>query len=368
MPNPYYDPTYNPYSQSVLIGTGILFLLLPIFSVGLRFYARFKSWAQLGIDDWIAVASMFICIALSITQIIATTKGGLGGHQELINGQAAHTTQLYVYEKTKYAYQLLGTIGLWVIKLSVLLFYRRIFSISAFRTANNVFLGLTVAWGIAFTLVVAFQCLPVSNIWNKFEIEYGNSCIQVQPFYLALAISDVLLDVSICIMPIQHVRRLQMPLRQRIAVASIFLLGSIVVAIGITRAIIFGWVISFTTNEPLVYFSDITWYTAGTLFWHLAENEVGLLGCCLPTYAPLFKSLLQKRKTSGVSPGSAGWKLNKRTHHSSYHQHPQDETALTGRALSDQASVGTFEGHVLELIPNNRIRINKEFHVEASMV
>ncbi|KAI1660725.1 hypothetical protein F4813DRAFT_348153 [Daldinia decipiens] len=294
MSNPYFNPNYNPYSQPVLIGTGILFIFIPILSVGFRFYARSISSAKLGIDDWITIPSMVICIVLSIIQIIATTVGGLGTHQILVNGQIVHTEQLYVFEKTRYAYQLLGTIGLWVIKLSVLLFYRRIFSIRAFRMVNNVFIGLTTAWGIAFTFMVAFQCVPVSTFWDKFEIEYGAACIKVQPFYLSLAISDLILDASIFVIPMPHVHRLKMPWKQKIAVAGIFLLGSVVVAIGITRAVIFGWVISFTTAQPVVYFSDITWYTSGTLFWHLVENVVGLLGCCLPIYAPVFKRLTQK--------------------------------------------------------------------------
>lgn len=143
-----------------------------------------------------------------------------------MNGVVSHTTQLYIYEKTKYTYQLLGTIGLWVVKLSILLFFRRIFSVQAFRSVNNIFIGITVAWGIAFTFTVAFQCTPVSTIWNKFEMEYTANCVQVHPFYLFLAISDLILDISIYFLPIPHVWQLQLPLRQKFAVGGIFLLGS----------------------------------------------------------------------------------------------------------------------------------------------
>lgn len=70
MSNPYFDPAYNPYPPSVLIGTGIFFIILSLTSVGLRFYSRFLSSAHLGIDDWMTLPSLFICIIMSITQII----------------------------------------------------------------------------------------------------------------------------------------------------------------------------------------------------------------------------------------------------------------------------------------------------------
>ncbi|RYP70638.1 hypothetical protein DL771_005351 [Monosporascus sp. 5C6A] len=201
MDNPYLDPSYNPYPPSVLIGTAIFFLILPIISVGLRFYSR---------------------------------------------------------SKTRYTYQVVGTAGLCIIKLSVLLFYRRIFTIGTFRLVNNALIGVTIAWGIAFTVTTAFQCAPVSSIWDEIEVGFSTACVQVRPYYFSFAISDIILDVLIYVLPIPHLWQLHMPMREKLAVVGIFLLGSIVIAISITRAIVFKWVISFVTDQPLVYFPSIT--------------------------------------------------------------------------------------------------------------
>ncbi|CAJ2507426.1 Uu.00g086120.m01.CDS01 [Anthostomella pinea] len=366
MANPYFNPDYNPYTQSVLIGTAILFMIVPICAVGLRFYSRSISWAKLGIDDWFTIPSMIICVALSIVQLIATTVGGLGAHQPLVNGELVHSQQLYVYEKTRYAYEIVGTIGLCVIKLSVLLFYRRIFAIRAARLVNNVFIGLTAAWGISFTFAVAFQCTPVSTLWEKFEYEYEPYCVQVFPLYFGHAISDLILDVFIFILPIPHLWSLKMPQRQKLAVGGIFLLGAIVVAIGITRTLIFHWVIDFATVQPMSWFYDTTWYSAGVLFWHIAENVVGLLGCCLPSYAPLFKNILHKQKTLGASSGASSSGLGaskKRGYPSPYHERLEDEESLTRiRAAAD----GGSEEHALGIVPERRILVNREFRLETS--
>jgi hypothetical protein len=159
---------------------------------------------------------------------LAATAGGLGGHQQLdANGEPGHTPQLTIYEKTRYAYEVIGAAGLTLIKLSVLFFFRRIFRVRAFIIANNIVIGLTVAWGISYTFALAFQCVPVSTLWDKLESEYGNHCVMVLPFYLSFAFSDLILDVIIFILPIPHLWNLVMPTRQKVGVATIFLLGSL---------------------------------------------------------------------------------------------------------------------------------------------
>ncbi len=70
MANPYYQPNYNPYPSSVLIGTGILFIIVPVAAVSLRFYARLTTTARLGIDDWLALPAVLLCVAIAIVQII----------------------------------------------------------------------------------------------------------------------------------------------------------------------------------------------------------------------------------------------------------------------------------------------------------
>lgn len=163
----------------------------------------------------------------SLLTIIATTAGGLGSHRSLKNGEHENAQRLSVYEKTKYSDQVLGTLGLWMTKISVLLFYRRLFSVPGFRRINNAFIVTTVAWGLAFTLAFAFQCIPVSTIWEKPEPEYGNLCLELRPFYLSLAISDLILDVLVLMLPLPQIWHLKVSLRQRLAIGGTFLLGSV---------------------------------------------------------------------------------------------------------------------------------------------
>lgn len=150
---------------------------------------------------------------------------------------------------------------------------------------------------------------------------------------------------------------------------------SSVIAIGVTRVFIFSWVVDFTTAQPLVYFSDITYYTAGTLFWHLAENVIGLLGCCLPTYRPLFKSLLQKPKSSsGRSSDFSSTKDSRKRNYpgSPYGERLDDEYPLASVTASKSLpSNGSVEGRVNENevnLPQGRIMVERGFHTETLIV
>ncbi|RYP53462.1 hypothetical protein DL770_010990 [Monosporascus sp. CRB-9-2] len=204
-------------------------------------------------------------------------------------------------------------------------------------------------------------------MWNKFGFEYNTACLPGEPLYFSIAISDLILDALIYVLPIPYVWQLHLPIREKLAVLGIFLLGSIIIAIGITRAIFFHWVISFTMARPHIFFSDVTWYTAGTLFWHLAENVVGLLACCLPCYAPLLRGFLETRTTTG--PSSSPTRANSRTSpwRSPYHQHFDDQLEVTTIEAGRTSHQG-FEDRLLESPPKDRIMVNREFNVESWVI
>ncbi|KAI0805732.1 hypothetical protein GGR55DRAFT_680932 [Xylaria sp. FL0064] len=350
MGNPYYTPSYNPYPSPVLIGTAILFIIVSLGAVSLRFYARLSTAARLGIDDWLVLPAVTLCVAIAIVQIIAATAGGLGGHQKLDeHGQPGHTPQLYIYEKTRYAYEVIGAAGLCLIKLSVLFFFRRIFRVRVFILVNNVVIGLTAAWGIAYVFALAFQCVPPSTLWNKLESEYGANCVMVLPFYLSFAFTDLILDVIIFILPVPHIYNLVMPTRQKFGVASIFFLGSLVVAIGIVRTVIYVWVVDFASTKPLLWFGDLTWYSSGVLFWHLAENAVGILCACMPSFAPLVKSRLgggTSKNKSGRVIDTSGSSSKMPPPLSPYYERIEDQTLLHRHGSGVNGNPG-FEEHAL---------------------
>lgn len=114
--------------------------------------------------------------------------------------------------------------GFGLVKSSILLFYKSIFStVRSFRLAVNVMLGVVTAWTISYFFSNLFTCYPVTALIESF---YGNKCIDAVPMWLSVVATDLIVDVAILIMPIPMVLRLQLPLKDRLGVLGMLLLGA----------------------------------------------------------------------------------------------------------------------------------------------
>ena len=113
-----------------------------------------------------------------------------------------------------------------IVKVSILLLYRRVFDTHRFRTMTVVLAGICVSWGIVAILCTIFQCHPVSGMWKP-EYSFTSHCIDIKAYYTGLSASNMVLDIMILTMPVYMVWKLSLPLSQRLALIGIFLLGGL---------------------------------------------------------------------------------------------------------------------------------------------
>lgn len=113
-----------------------------------------------------------------------------------------------------------------LVKVSVLLLYRRIFATPNFRRISLIIGALSVAWCIATILGQIFLCRPISASWHP-DLLFTDKCNDVQAYLTAITISNVLIDVVILCLPIHMVSKLRLPTRKKIVVSGIFMLGSL---------------------------------------------------------------------------------------------------------------------------------------------
>lgn len=92
-----------------------------------------------------------------------------------------------------------------------------------FKTAAKIVLGLVIGWTVSFFFANLFTCYPITPFIEAF---YGNNCVDGLALWYAMAISDIIIDVIILVMPIPMVLRLQLPWKQRLGVLVMFLLGA----------------------------------------------------------------------------------------------------------------------------------------------
>lgn len=107
-------------------------------------------------------------------------------------------------------------------KASVLMFYRRLFSLRTtwFRIgwwANMMFM---TSYFVAFILHNLTHCLPLTRLWS-----HQNRCDSALFSGELFGIFNAIIDSTILVLPIYMVLGLKLPRKQKIAVCGVFLLG-----------------------------------------------------------------------------------------------------------------------------------------------
>lgn len=124
------------------------------------------------------------------------------------------------------AYEIIYFVSLAATKMSILLFYTRLFPTREFKLAAKVIACIVVAWLIATILVSIFSCTPVRAFWTH---EAGSKCINSEHFYIANAVPNIITDAFILTLPLRMVWGLHTSKWERVALTFIFMLGSLYV-------------------------------------------------------------------------------------------------------------------------------------------
>lgn len=128
-----------------------------------------------------------------------------------------------------YAQDIQEKLAYGFIKMSVLLFYRRVFNLPNFRLATNIMLGIMAAWTVAFFVAEIFECGVHPQVqWNyKSSEEKNSTCVDNSFLLLWFAITDVIGDIAILCMPIRPISSLQKSLKEKLGLIGIFMLGGL---------------------------------------------------------------------------------------------------------------------------------------------
>ncbi|KAJ5114308.1 hypothetical protein NUU61_000067 [Penicillium alfredii] len=258
-------------------GVVIAIFALAVVSIVLRFFARLRlQKARIEADDWLMAGSLVPLAALLASTIVGGDYG-LGKHV-----WACTLGDVVGMRKILVAYVYIYLLLMPMIKLSILMFYWRIFGMNWMIW---VCLALSIAWAIGCAVAFSCSCRPLSYFWSQFEDPKGGKCvIDLYGFYIGNAAVNVLTDFLILFVPIPLVWKLQMRKGQKIAVSSIFLLGGFVCIASVVRI----YYMSFLNSDL-----DITWVMGDVYVWSTVEPCIGILCACLPTLQPLLRLTLK---------------------------------------------------------------------------
>ncbi|OCK81388.1 hypothetical protein K432DRAFT_351109 [Lepidopterella palustris CBS 459.81] len=258
-----------------------------------------------GLDDWAIIVTMIPVIPLTCLSIVLA-KDGLGKDVwtvpfENIN----HILRIYYFDESFYLSSLALT------KISILLFYLRIFPDRAFRRAVYITMAFCVGYILAFIPLTIFQCRPINLAWTRWDGEHSGTCVNLNAEGWTSAAFNIALDVTTIVLPLRQLSTLKMSRRKKVGIMFMFMLGFFVTIISMLRL---KWMIQFANT------TNVTWDYVPIGYWSTIEVDIGVICACLPALRALQVRLFPSTR-------SASHYYNPAASASSYYQSKQTPTA-----------------------------------------
>ncbi|KAJ5613662.1 hypothetical protein N7528_007316 [Penicillium herquei] len=333
------------HQQNIALGIVVAFPILGGISIILRLWARYLSRSQLTSDDYLITAGYILAISQSVTSWYYIKYNFVGIHEWDIPA-VYNVRQGLIWN---YVNQLLYNPCLTLIKVSILIFLRRLDSQSRL-VKGLIWTSLVFVLGLftAVLFVDIFQCLPIRYNWDT---SIDGHCIQQGAFYVSTAALNLFTDLLVISIPIIITWRLQMPLRRKLAVCLILCLGGVATAIGIWRIIILA-----QGFFPTHVVKDAT-YSIGFCS-SAVEVNVAVITACAPSlkaitskYLPRLLGTSRNGKSnyygkSSYGPGTSGGSKPRKSrlfsnHRSQLHSNNDDGYEMADPRGGNSVNVGT---------------------------
>ncbi|KAK4444715.1 hypothetical protein QBC34DRAFT_384933 [Podospora aff. communis PSN243] len=265
-----------------IISSVVAIMVVGLSSVVLRMITRLmKTGPGLAADDYVILFAAAMGIGTAVCCLISVQWGG-GKHLWVVTHD--EFTKLY---QTTYAFVIIYITCISATKISILLFYRRIFGTGIVWA---VVLVLTCAHWAEVTITWLVGCRPIDYYWRQYtDPTATGSCIDAPLFYFCNGIIGLVIDVAILLVPTPTIWKLNLPTTKKIFVGGILLLGGFVCVASAVRIVMM---------DQLVKSPDFTWAMSKVFIWSCCEPFVGIVCACLPTYAPLVRSLWRRTGSS----------------------------------------------------------------------
>ncbi|KAH7174072.1 uncharacterized protein B0J16DRAFT_276191 [Fusarium flagelliforme] len=273
--------------------------------VGLRIWEKLRYERLLRADDYITIACFAVSLGLTVMCVYGLSGHGLGRDAWQFSGDTITTYLCYIY-----VIKPLYITTVFLTKISILLFYLRIFPTIMTRKLIWGTIATTGLGTVVFDTLAITQCQPIHFAWNGWDKLHKGHCVGVG----------------------------EMKWKRKLAVALMFALGTFVSIVSIVRLRV---LIASTS------FSNPTWNFYETCYWSVIEGNVGIWCVCMPDLRLLIVRFL---------PGSRSTFSSSYAHESGPSRRQEGRTAdnagiKTDRSvynqktkqMSDEASSSTAE-------------------------
>ncbi|CAG8961646.1 hypothetical protein HYFRA_00006183 [Hymenoscyphus fraxineus] len=260
--------------------TAHVFIIFCTFFIAARCYARVKLGMGMAADDWVMVAAGAVFMVVS-AGVLDTAERNFGQHLYYLTTEEVTYSLKWFYVQ-EIAYNICGML----VKLSLLLFFMRIFPAPTIQLAAKCFFAIIVVTYLLFAFLATFQCWPIRGAWSNWMYKSPPiKCIEIYSVVIAGGIVTVVYDAMILLFPLPEIWKLQLPKSKKIQLMMLFSLGIFVVACS-------------TARVPLLFVmlrsTDVSWDQQPVGFWSETELGVGIICACLPPCRALVMNLFPR--------------------------------------------------------------------------
>ncbi|KAI5360586.1 hypothetical protein Slin14017_G087610 [Septoria linicola] len=259
--------------SAVVVTTATFTVVAGLLTIA-RIYTRMKITHNTGVDDYLVAFAMFLAVFLTIC-MVKQVQYGMGRHFATLTPHDMVQSLKWFWAST-WSYSL----GLGVVKMSILYQYLRFFTSKKWRIACQAVMVLNVLLTIFGVLVSIFMCSPVNAFWAP---SGTGKCLDRMAIWYTMAAGTILTDICTTALPIAPLNALRFPKRQKIILMVVFGLAGVTCAISILRLPSL-YVISKST--------DVSWDNPTAAIWSSMELYAGIICSCIPTLKGLVSRIL----------------------------------------------------------------------------
>ncbi|OHF03678.1 integral membrane protein [Colletotrichum orchidophilum] len=271
-----------------------------------RFYTKLFLSKGLRVDDILMFLGWGASVVTQAMLVASIAKGGMCAHawempmsrfvQYSIvsrDAESLHYSGRADLAKTTYVTAPVFMLCNGSTKLSLLAFYLQLSPQKWFRVAVWTGIAVVSLYTTCITVLMLFHCNPVRKAFD-FTIT-GGKCLDVGILYMATAVSNIVTDVMLFILPMPMIFSLRMKMASKIGAVIIFAIGSMTVATSIVR---------LTYLPPLLKSVDPSWDAAPANIWTFIEANLFVICGSMPTLRKFFKHFAPKLMGSSTNPSS----------------------------------------------------------------
>ncbi|KAI5922447.1 hypothetical protein F4810DRAFT_264441 [Camillea tinctor] len=279
-------------SQKVLIGSAVVFSLIPVTAVSLRMVARSRIRNHpLDQSDWLIILACIVAVAYQALAATCAFVGGMGYHTtEVIAMGGEESVTLLL--KLVTAIIIFWAISLGLTKLSILALYTKIFCVKRFVLAAQACAVFVVLCAMVLLIGAFTICTPVTYNWDRFSTP--GSCGNIRMLWSVTGGLNIFSDLVIIFLPMPHIWGLSLQLYKKIGLIVTFGIG---LAVCIVSAVRLAEIVKINMD-------DFPFSGGIALAFSALEPSLLVTAACIPLLRPLVSRNNSSEEASNYADGA----------------------------------------------------------------